>query len=149
MGHFMTLEEFRAVVEQLRAENPILFELESDPPATDAEIQRAEEQLKSSLPEQYRSFVKEFGAGFFAFGNVLSVKSGSEWDIVNFNQRNELIGGGFVAVSDPHTGNLYGFKCEAGVCRPEVWGYDIDDRAWARTEFNDLFEFLHRRALNA
>jgi hypothetical protein len=56
----------------------------------------------------------------FALANCLSVQPGSDWNIVDFNRRENLIGSGFVAVSDPQTGDLYGFKCEGRICRPEV-----------------------------
>jgi hypothetical protein len=143
----MTLEEFRALVAQARRERPIWFALDSDRPATEEEIAQAERELASTLPEQYRSFVKEFGGGIFAFANVLSVQPDSELNIVDFNRRDELIGSGFVAVSDPHTGDRYGFRCEGKTCRSEVWVYDHDDRQWSRTPFNDLFEFLQKHAL--
>src|SRR5689334_24887696 len=126
----MTLEEFRVLVAQARQQRPIWFALDSDPQATDAEIAQAERDLARTLPKQYREFVREFGGGLFALANVLSVRPGSEWNIVDFNRRNELIGGGFVAVSDPHTGDRYGFKCDGRACHSEVWVYDHDDCAW-------------------
>jgi hypothetical protein len=75
------------------------------------------------------------------------VQLGSDSNIVDLNRREELIGSGFVAVSDPHTRDWYGFKCESGICGSEVWAYDQDDREWSKTPFNDPFEFLHRHAL--
>ena len=143
----MTLEEFRTLVAQARKQHPVWFALDSDRPATDAEITQAEWQLRTALPQQYHSFVKEFGGGMFAFANVLSVQTDSDWNIVGFNRRDELIGSGFVAVSDPQTGDRYGFKSEGETCGCEVWVYDHDDREWTRTQFNDLFEFLQRHAL--
>ena len=74
----MTLEEFRTLVAQAKQRQPIWFALDSDRPATDVEIAQAEWQLQSALPQQYRSFVKEFGGGMFAFATVLSVQPGSE-----------------------------------------------------------------------
>jgi hypothetical protein len=143
----MTLEEFRSLVAQLKVQRPVWFKLESDRPATEAQIKQAEWQLMSVLPEHYHFFVKEFGGGTFALGNVLSVQPGSDWNIVDFNRRQKLIGSGFLAVSDGSSGDLYGFKCEGKACRPEVWEYDHDAREWRRTSFNDLLEFVHRRAL--
>lgn len=143
----MTLGEFRVLVAQLKVQHPVWFKLESDRPATDTEISQAEWQLQGTLPEHYHSFVKEFGGGTFALGNVLSVQPRSDWNIVDFNRRQKLIGSGYVAVSDSYSGDLYGFRCAGKDCSPEIWVYDHDVREWHRTPFGDLFEFVHRRAL--
>jgi hypothetical protein len=143
----MTFDEFNAIVAACRTQQPIWFELETDQPASDPEIEDAQHALAAVLPERYRSFVKQYGGGFFALGNVFSVQRNSEWNVVEINRRENLLGSGFVAISDNYTGDLYGFRCDAGVCGDEIWVYDHDAGEWQRTRFADLFEFIHARSL--
>ena len=143
----MILEEFRRIVTEAKQRNPIWFALQTERPATDAEIQQAEWQLRTSLPEEYKEFVKEFGGGYFAFANVFSVASGGDWNIVDRNRKENLIGSGYVAISDPNTGDLYGFKSEDKRCRSQIMVLDHDSGEWHATRYQDLFEFLASTAL--
>jgi SMI1-KNR4 cell-wall len=90
----MDRDEFESRVEAARSKNPVWFELEGDPPATNEEVMEAETALGVLFPEAYREFLKDYGGGCFAFANVFSVKTGSEWNVVERNRNARLVGSG-------------------------------------------------------
>jgi hypothetical protein len=142
----MTYPEFKIQVARTRENNPVWFALESDPPATEAEITSAEAALQVAFPEEYRRFVSDFGGAYFAFVNVFSVHTGSDWNIVERNNRDAL--GGFIKVSDNGVGDFFGFCVADGKCRPEIWFRDHEERGHLKpTKHADLFEFLVAKAL--
>lgn len=141
----MTFSEFSDLVTELKTARPIWFSLESDPPATEEELSTAEFQLGVKLPDAFRQFAKMFGGGFFAFGNVFSVRSDSEWSIVSRNQHSDLTQ--FLAVSDNGVGDEYGFRVENGKCRDEVVSYDHETNTISGLRFANLLEYLRETAL--
>jgi hypothetical protein len=144
----VTSEEFEELVSSVRRDHPVWFGLESDAAARDEEISAAEADLQVSLPLEYRQFVKRFGGGYFALANVFSVTDGSDWSIVLRNRRSASVTGkGFVAVSDNGTGDYYGFCVHGGACERRVSIYDHSSGDIVPTEFDDLFDFLARKAL--
>lgn len=147
-GIDVDLGEFRALVAKVKNQHPKWFALDSDPSARDEEIDQAERALDVTLPAEYRSFLKEFGGGYFALGNIFSVAADSDWNVVKKNKQKGLIGKGYVAISDAGTGDLYGFKCRNKACESAIWVYDHDSSEWRKTEFENLFAFLERKALS-
>ncbi|MFO1062802.1 MAG: SMI1/KNR4 family protein [Pirellulales bacterium] len=141
----MLLEEFVPLVEKRREERPVWFGLDSDPPATPAQIQDVEAQLGVRLPESYRLFVTMYGGGYFALGNLFSVFPGSDWNIVERNR--DIFPVGFLAVSDNGVGDLYGFRVTDGACDSEIVLFDHETGMIAQPKYSDLFEFLGETAL--
>lgn len=142
----MEFESFEKLVSELKATKPVWFGLESDPPATEAELASAETLLGVRLPDKYHSFVKKFGGGYFAFGNVFSVSSSSDWNIVTRNEMRNI--SNFIAVSDNGTGDQYGFRVDGDHCEEQVyfWDHEEPDNL-SPTKFDDLFDFLRNDAL--
>jgi len=142
----MILEDFIPLVEKRKLDRPVWFGLDSDPPATLAQIQDAELQLGVRLPESYRRFVALYGGGYFALGNLFSVLPGSEWNIV---ERNRSVDDSccFLAVSDNGVGDLYGFRVADGKCENEIVLFDHETALFSQPKFSDLFEFLGETAL--
>jgi len=141
----MLIEEFVQLVEKRKEEKPVWFGLESDPPATSAQIQDAEAQLRVRLPVSYRLFVTRYGGGYFALGNLFSVFPGSDWNIVERNR--SLLPFGFLAVSDNGVGDLYGFRVTDGVCDEEIVMFDHETGTISQPKYLDLFEFLEETAM--
>ena len=142
----MEWEEFRIRVTELKSSRPLWFELESDARATEHEIRDAEASLGVTLPGCYRKFVREWGGGYFAFGNVFSVEPNSDWNIVRRNRTVCLAG--FISVSDNGTGDYYGFKVVDGACGERVYFWDHEEPGSLReTAYVDLFEMLDAIAL--
>ncbi len=112
-GLQMDFSEFKELTSSLKAKKPIWFSLETDPLATDSEIEAAETQLRILLPIEYKSFVSEYGGGYFAFAIVYSVAN-SDWNIVRMNQKFAIPQ--FVAISDNGCGDLYGYRVVDNSC---------------------------------
>src|SRR5688500_15721015 len=115
----MTLLEFADVVETAKRKNPVWFDLDSDPLATNEEIATAEKLLQTRFPAQYLEFITRYGGGLFAFVNIASVSPSSEWNAVHRNQKIKKLD--FIAVSENGVGDYYGFRTEHGICLPEVF----------------------------
>lgn len=142
----MTYPDFKVQVERAKEKNPVWFALKSDPPASDVDIANAEAALQVAFPQEYRSFVKDFGGGYFAFVNVFSVHPGSDWNIVQKNRQNAM--NGFIKVSDNGVGDFFGFRIVDGKCLPEIWFSDHEERGSLKTtDFTNLLQFLARKGL--
>ncbi|MBT2644786.1 SMI1/KNR4 family protein [Bacillus sp. ISL-41] len=138
----MDFNEFLLIVEKIKANNPIWFELETAPIGTDSEIAKSEKQLSVSLPKEYKLFIKKFGGGYFAFTNIFSV-SDSEWNIIQQNNEINLINSHkFIAVSDNEIGDYYGFEIKSGICSPKVKFYNHEINQVEETEYDDLYQYL-------
>jgi hypothetical protein len=57
----MTFDEFNAIGAACRMQQPIWFELETDQPASDSEIEDAQRALAAVLPERYQAFCASKG----------------------------------------------------------------------------------------
>lgn len=138
----MDVKAFRRLVAEVKAENPVLFGLDSDPPVSEDQVRETEALLGVELPTEYRAFVKEFGAGYFGYTNVFSATPKGHWSIVERNQAglDELVR--FVAVSDNGVGDYYGFRVRNGVCESVVCFWDHESCEVEATSFTDLFDYL-------
>ncbi len=142
----MRFQKFKNKVVDLKGRKPIWFGLEGDAPASDSEIAVVESTLRLKLPKSYIEFVREFGGGYFAFGNVFSVSASSDWSIMRRNESLEITN--FLAVSDNECGDYFGFQIVNGHCQDPVhfWDHEKPDSI-ILTEYRDLFEFLDATAL--
>jgi hypothetical protein len=146
----MNYQEFSLTVDKAKDKNPIWFGLESDPPATDSEIEEVEKQLSIILPEEYKRFVKEFGGGYFAFTKVFSVNKESEWYIINQNKQVSLIEShNFLAVSDNQVGDFYGFKVINGKCESYLLLFDHETGQLENSKYVNLFDYLVKVGLRS
>ena len=95
------------------------------------------------FPDEFRVFLSEYGGGYFAFTNVFSVDPNSEWNIeVRNAQLSPELRRSFLAISDPGTGDYYGFRLNGGTAMPAVSMFDHDSQTLKETGYGDLFEFL-------
>jgi hypothetical protein len=146
----MDFNEFFEKVTEIKSKQPIWFGLESDAIATDKEINHAEMSLSVLFPDEYKQFVKTFGGGYFAFTTVYSVGQNSEWDIILKNKNCELIKShNFLAFSDNHSGDYYGFKTSLGLCDSKIYFYDHETQQIKKTDFKNIFEFILKIGLQA
>jgi len=140
----MTQEEFETLIKEIREEDPDQLSSEflvREDPLNEDKISRFEQKAGFTFPEEYRYFLKKFGAGEIGTVTVLSPDPESQfsmWDGKDeFNREN---GCPFAEDSD---GNYYAFLVENGVCSKDVWvaeqgaGGDL-----SYTEFEDFFEFI-------
>ena len=143
----MGLQEFKALVNSLKLNHPIWFDLDSDKLPSILEIKVAQERLNITLPKDYIDFINEFGGGYFALSNVYSLEAGSDWNIVDQNLKYANICKDYIIISENGTGDFYGYKVEDGVCKPHIHFYDHDEDSWQETEFFNLFEYLDKLGL--
>ncbi len=133
--------EFEELVERLKRERSLWFELDSDPPATDAEIGAAEAAMGLTFPDEYRYFLRRFGAGYFAFGNVFSARESSDWNVAAKNAAaRRVVGDDLLAVSENGVGDYYGFAVASGRCEAAVvfWDHETGTVSWAYDTFLDF-----------
>ncbi|OCA87943.1 hypothetical protein A8F94_08940 [Bacillus sp. FJAT-27225] len=144
----MNYNEFLKIVNEARDKRPIWLELESEPKAKDYQIEKAEKVLSLTLPDEYKSFVKDFGGGYFAFTTLFSVSPG-DWNIVSLNKELGFMKThSFLAVSDVGTGDFFGFSIERGVCGSRIMFYDHETNKVEETNYENLFDYLIEVGLN-
>lgn len=136
----MLRDEFNALIEKATTDHPHWFQLERDAPAEEPDVREAERQMGVELPAEYRHFLVDHGGGYFAFAFVFGVDSTSDWFVV---ERNHPRLASFLAVSDPGTGDLYGFRVdERGRCGREVVVFEHETGGVRATSFVDFYEMM-------
>ena len=139
----MNLVDFISLVNQKKEENPFWFDDEPDTLAEDRIIAGVETKLGVVLPEKYKSFVKEFGGGYFAFTNIFSVDQDGEWYIVEKNnQARSYLPQNFVAISDDEAGGMYGYVVHEGVCGEGVYYWDHDTGSIGEKMYEDVLDYI-------
>jgi antitoxin YobK len=117
-------------------------------PATQDDIVSAETALDLRLPQQYREFMLDHGAGMFLFVDLLPIRStaGPE-DLISRNSGRWRTPD-FLAVSPVGTGDWWGFVIDDHECSPQVyfWRHDDDDR---ELSYDDFYTFLTNQGLKA
>lgn len=142
----MDIVEFRELVRIARSSVPTFFEFPEANNMIDkvslAEIEETELLLGAKLPDEYRQFVLEFGAGFFGSSvDIYSPKRGGYIYIVESQPPEDSQG--FIAFSGNGCGDFYGFcvvnaKCESRVV---LWSFD-DGGELLETPYHDLYEYV-------
>ena len=140
----MEFEAFQSVVEQVKARQPLLFELERDRIPEEGEIQAFEQQCGIRLPEKYIQFLRHYGGGYFGFANLYSLDETSYFYLLAHNQAGEKE---FLCVADNECGDEYGLKIEQGQCQDAVIFYDHEEKTFCDTGFSDILEYLAAEGL--
>lgn len=142
----MDSKEFKLIVAKVKAEHPVWFGLESDSRANDAVVKAAESQLRCKLPRDYVEFVSEYGGGYFAFSNIYSLEDGSDWNLVEINNKYEHLRDGHILISENGVGDFYGFKSDID-SSSRLYFYDHEEDVWLDSEFGNLYDYLCKYAL--
>ena len=139
----MTLAEFRALHQRKLVERPKLFEvLLSDTPATDQQIEILEKRIGAKLPDDFKSFLKELGGGYFGLVNIFSANEGGEFYLPDRREdSSRLIPKEYIAISDDYSGGWYVLKINNDALKDPVW-YWSPDGGLVKTEYANIFEFL-------
>ena len=137
---------FDDLVRSLKAERPFWFEGDSEPLASDEQIDSAEAALGVNLPIEYRDFLRRYGGGYFARTNVFSVDPASEWYIVARQPADAR--GKFVAVTDDETGGYYGFQVDQNRSGDQVYYFNPDDGDEPTLMYPSFLEYLARVGLD-
>ena len=135
----MTKNEFDQLVKETEQSHPLWFQLDRAPPAADEELATLEGVLGCRLAPEHRDFLMTYGAGLFAFANVLGVRPGGDSYL---GEAMAFTGAGFVPAIDTGTGDYYGFLGQDGQCSPKVVYWDHDSTEVKDTDYRDFYELV-------
>lgn len=149
----MEVEEFEVLLLQgvraarARRTLPEEFQAFDSWRASDADIDRAETELDTRLPEKYKEFMRRHGGGMFLFVDLLPVISpdGRAEDLIEVN-RGRSRAASFMAVAPVGTGDWWGFSISDRVCEDAVDFLDHEDGTVTRWA-SDFLEFVARQGL--
>ena len=145
----MTFDVFEKIVNDVMNKKPILFELERDKIASDDEIQQVENSLHCTFPQNYKSFVKKYGGGYFGYTVVLSCDLqgkfyiGKYYDIYNQLFKDAY----FLPLMDLETGDMLGVKINGSGYEDQMYLYLHDTNSFIQKEF-DFLEAVIKYCLN-
>ena len=142
----MNHDDFLDVVNLARRDHPVWFDLPSDQPPDEELLAAVETELGARLPDDFRWFLQEFGAGDFAFATIYSADPDSDLSLLR-NQSGGLKG--LIAFSDDGTGNLFVFPVENDACHDRVLVWDHESGEVRSTDHATFLGFVARVALQA
>jgi hypothetical protein len=144
----MTQDEFDDLIQEIREEDPEQLDSEffvRDKSFKEDKLLKIEQKAGFSLPEEYRNFLKRFGAGDIGTITVLSPDPESDFSLWKGQEPYEKVK--WVPVVDDGKSNYYGFVVENGLCSREVWfadqelGYEL-----AGTDYEDFYDLISTEA---
>jgi SMI1 / KNR4 family (SUKH-1) len=144
----MTQDEFDDLIQEIREEDPEQLDSEffiRDKPLKEDKLLKLEQKAGFTLPEEYRNFLKRFGAGDIGTITVLSPDPESDFSFWKGQEPFEKVS--WVPVVDDGKSNYYGFVVESGVCSREVWFADQDlGYELSGTEYEDFYQLIATEA---
>ena len=144
----MNFTEFCKITEDMKLKHPIWFEFVSRNLPTEDDIISVEKRFNITLNDDYKSFVKRYGGGSFAFVKILTCCSDDNEYILNFNTGEFVQKYFFVSVADLETGDMVGFKINNGVCSEEMYIFNHDDGTIQNMNVGNFFEFILKYGYN-
>ncbi len=134
----MTRDDFNALATEAKGRSPSWFDQVERPVHAD-QVAALERTLEVTLPNDFRAFLLDHGAGYFGAAIILSADQSSDW-YIPARGRHAFISRGFVAISDDEAGGFYGFECQSGVCGKAVFYWypdEIDEPKQVAASFYD------------
>lgn len=146
----MTLETFREIDRLGRSDDPALFSLSSpDRCASAHDIEAVQKKLKVLLPENYRTFLIQFGGGSYGLTTIFSADPQSEWYLpAKQIEARAYLPGNLLAFSDDFSGGMYVFIITDGIANENVF-YWNPDGGLVNTDYTDVFDFVAKFAYKA
>jgi hypothetical protein len=140
----MTQEEFEDLIKEIREEDPDQLSSEylvRENPLKEEVVARFESKAGFTFPEEYRYFLKKYGAGEIGTVTVLSPDPDSQFAFSMGDDEPDRKGGfSFAQDSD---GNVYAFLVENNVCSKDVWVAERGGHGdLTYTDYEDFFEFV-------
>lgn len=148
MEKYMVWEVFLKQVNDVKQKKPIWFGLEADLVCSQDDIEFIENELSVKLTNEYKTFLMNFGGGYFAFSNIFSGDKDSEWYLISKNKElNLLEDKSFLAISENEVGDYYGYKVKDGVCESIISLFDHEENEIKKTIYDDFYNFVLKKAL--
>ncbi len=140
----MTHEEFEDLIKEIREEDPDQLSSEylvRDNPLKEEVLSRFENKAGFTFPEEYRYFLKRYGAGEIGTVTILSPDPDSQFALSLSDDDPSRKGG--VAFAQDSDGNSYAFLVENNVCSKDVWLAERNGHGdLTYTDYEDFFEFV-------
>ena len=105
----MTQDEFDDLIQEIREEDPEQLDSEffvRDKPLKEDKVAKLEQKAGFALPEEYRNFLKRFGAGDIGTITVLSLDPESDFSLWKNQEPFEKVS--WIPVVDDGKSNFYG-----------------------------------------
>jgi hypothetical protein len=140
----MTQEDFDNLIKEIREEDPDQLSSEflvREDPLPEEKLAKFEQKAGFKFPEEYRYFLKKFGAGEIGTVTILSPDPESQFSMWDGKEEfNRETGFPFAEDSD---GIFYAFLVENGVCSKDVWAAEQGASGdLSYTDYEDFFEFV-------
>jgi SUKH superfamily protein len=140
----MTQEDFDNLIKEIREEDPDQLSSEflvREEPLSEEKLAKFEQKAGFQFPEEYRYFLKKFGAGEIGTVTILSPDPESQFSMWDGKEEfNRETGFPFAEDSD---GIFYAFLVENGVCSKDVWAAEQGASGdLSYTDYEDFFEFV-------
>ena len=116
----MNVKEFEELTQKVKNKNPRWFGLESDCVPIVEDIELLEKYYGIKFPNSYKEFILQNGGGYFAFTIVYSMDEQSSFYIKNNVEVEFVKEKKFLPIIDFETGDMAGFKINAGMCEELV-----------------------------
>ena len=140
----MSPEDFDELIAEIKEEDPEQLDSEffvRDKALKEDKLAKFEQKAGFTFPEEYRVFIKRFGAGDIGTITVLSPDPESDFTLWKGEEPFEKTT--WIPVVDDGKGNYYGFVVESGTCSKEVWFADQDlGYELSGTDYGDFYELI-------
>lgn len=143
----MEFLEFIDIVDEVKEKKPILFGLDSDKIASDEEITQIESYFCIQLPESYKSFLKKYGGGYFAYTVVYSSDANSDFYVIKNITKDWVDTYNFFPIIDFETGDLGGFKVNDKQCNDFFSIFTHEEKRIIDYDKYDFFQALLKYGL--
>ncbi len=140
----MEYKAFEKLVQECRAQKPIVFELEHDEIVSAEEITAFENCFEIIFSSQYKTFLLNYGGGFFGYANIYSLDKDSNFYLCKYN---DFPVNGYLRIADNGCGDYYLLRVEGHKCLEKVFFYEHDTQAVWDTGYADIFEYLAKAGL--
>lgn len=133
---------FEELVEKVKKENPILFELDHDEIPDEKSLEMFQKENNIKLPRKYCDFLMGFGGGYFGYTNIYSIDRKSEFYIMS-NQ--SYVQNNYLAIADNGCGDCY-VLLKNSDCIEKIYLLEHDSGKLYEVA-HDILEFLVKYGL--
>lgn len=143
----MRFTEFCELVNDLKKKHPIWFELSSKYLPNDTDLYNIEQYYNVTLPDDYKSFLKNYGGGYFGFSQVFSFDTTDKLYIMCNNSIEFVKENKFISIADLGTGDLVGYKIQNKVCSNELYFWNHESKNLEKSHYKNFLDFILKEGL--